>query len=57
MKKKSTVEPVSRFKQYKYDIAMEQAAKRAESHPKPISMVSHVKAWVRLDNANNPNQS
>ena len=54
MKKKSTVEPVSRFKQYKYDIAMEQAAKRAESHPKPISMVSHVKAWVQ--NANSPNK-
>ena len=49
MKKKSTVEPVSRFKQYKYDIAMEQAAKRAESHPKPISMVSHAKQWVQND--------
>ena len=51
MKKKSTVEPVSRFKQYKYDIAMEQAAKRAESHPKPLSMVSHVKQWVQKDSS------
>ena len=47
MKKKSTAEPVSRFKQYKYDIAMEQAAARSETHPKPIGMQSKVKQWVQ----------
>ena len=49
MKKKTPAPLESRFKQYKYDIAMEQAAKRSESHPKPISMVSHVKQWIQND--------
>ena len=49
MKKKMPTPLESRFKQYKYDIAMEQAAKRSESHPKPLSMVSHVKQWVQND--------
>lgn len=36
-------------KQYTYDVAMRVAAKRAESHPVPISMTSNIRTWIERD--------
>ena len=49
MKKKTPTPPISRFKEYKYDISMEQAVARSEKHPKPIGMQSKVKQWVQKE--------
>ena len=43
MKKKPA--KLTSTKTYKYDRAMIEAAKRAASHPAPISMVSNIKVF------------
>ena len=50
MKKKKTVreERFDSKREYKFDRAMQEAAKRSASHPKPISMTSKVKENVQF---------
>lgn len=49
MKKKPQDQTVLQRREYKFDRAMQEAAKRSAFHPRPISMTSKVGEFVRLD--------
>lgn len=47
-KKPKVDESVYTRKEYKFDRAMQESAKKAAWHPRPISMVSNVKEFQQL---------